>query len=245
MSRELIVIGAGGGSRELLEFIADINASLSPEQHWQVSGVLDDDVTRAGGLVAGVRVVGTLADVQRYPGVQIVIGIANQHRIDVRRVVFERLGLPEQRYATLIHPRAYVAARAQVGPGCVLYPHVCVGPNAIIGRNTVVYFNTVIHHGAEVGPHSAVCSGVCLAGHASVGECVYVGAAAAIRDGVRVGDETLVGMGAVVVKDIPGGQTICGVPARSLRRSADHVWGPLPAGTTPDTAPIDWAELER
>lgn len=68
VSRELIVIGAGGGSRELLEFIADINASLSPEQCWQVSGVLDDDVTRAGGLVAGVPVVGTLANVQRYRG---------------------------------------------------------------------------------------------------------------------------------------------------------------------------------
>ena len=216
MSRELIVIGAGGGSRELLGFVGEINAALAPAQRWRVGGVLDDDVSKQGRTIAGVPVVGTPADIGAHPATQVVIGIANHRDVTVRQRVFERLGLPERRYATLIHPRAYVDTSAAVGPDCILYPNVCVGPNVTLGCNTVVYFNTVIHHDCAVGPHSAICAGVCLTGDVTLWTCVYVSAAAVIRDGVQVGAEALVGMGAVVTKNVESGQTVCGVPARPL-----------------------------
>lgn len=219
MRQELIVIGAGGGSQELLGFISEINAARPPAQQWRVRGVLDDDPEQEGRSVAGYPVIGALADLAGYPHARVVIGIANAARVTIRRAVYRRLRLKEERYATLIHPRACVAPTAVLEPGCVIYPGVCVGPHTTIGTNSVVYFNAVIHHDASVGAHSAICAGVCLAGHVTLGECSYVGAAASVRDGVEIGAETLIGMGAVVTKRVGCRQVVYGVPARPRPRA--------------------------
>ena len=41
-----------------------------------------------------------------------------------------------------------------------------------------------------------------------------IGSGAVILGGVRIGAEALVGAGAVVTRDVPGGSTVAGVPAR-------------------------------
>lgn len=214
MSRELIVIGAGGGSRELIGFLPEINAALPARSRWDVRGVLDDDDALAGERVAGVPVVGPLASLAEYASAWVVIGIAGSRDVSIRRRILERLAVPADRLATLIHPRAYVSYNATVGPGCVVYPHVAVGPDAVLGGNSVVYFNTVIHHDSVVGRHSMLCAGVHVAGGVTMGACVYAGIACTVRDGVRIGAGSLIGMGAVVTRDVADGQTVCGVPAR-------------------------------
>jgi acetyltransferase-like isoleucine patch superfamily enzyme len=37
---------------------------------------------------------------------------------------------------------------------------------------------------------------------------------------VKIGDDAVVGAGSVVVADIPGGTTVCGVPARVTSRKS-------------------------
>ena len=48
----------------------------------------------------------------------------------------------------------------------------------------------------------------------------YVGAGALLRQRVRVGTGALVGMGAVVLRDVPPSATVIGNPARPLERPA-------------------------
>jgi len=221
MSRELIVIGAGGGSRELIGFLPEVNAALPARSRWEIRGVLDDDESLAGARVAGVPVVGPLAAVADYPSACVTIGIASSRAVTIRRRLFDRLALPSDRYATMIHPRAYVSFHANIEPGCIIYPHVAIGPDAVLGRNSVVYFNTVIHHDSRVGSHSMLCAGVHVAGGVTLGSCVYAGISSTVRDGARVGDDALIGMGAVVTRDVAAGQVVCGVPAREREAVAE------------------------
>lgn len=215
MTRPLLIIGAGGGTRELLGFVADINASLpDAARHWQVAGILDDDPARQGQSVHDVPVIGYLQDVERYAGAALVIGIANQRDVAVRKRVLARLDMPLDRLATLVHPTAYVDATAQIGSGCVVYPHVSIGADARVEANTVVYFNTVIHHDCRVGPHAAICASVSLAGGVTVSECAYLGAGTSVREGVHIGPGALTGLGSVVIRDVPAHTTVYGVPAR-------------------------------
>jgi sugar O-acyltransferase (sialic acid O-acetyltransferase NeuD family) len=143
--------------------------------------------------------------------------------VTIRRRVFERLAQPSDRYAVMIHPRAYVSFNADVEPGCIVYPHVAIGPGAVLSRNSVVYFNSVIHHDSVVGSHSMLCAGVNVAGGVMLGSCVYAGISSTVRDGIRVGDDTLIGMGAVVTRDVAAGQTVCGVPAREREPVVESV----------------------
>jgi acetyltransferase-like isoleucine patch superfamily enzyme len=52
----------------------------------------------------------------------------------------------------------------------------------------------------------------------TIGEGCYIAQSAAIRQGITIGDGTLVGMGAVVVDDVPAGVVVMGVPARVKRK---------------------------
>lgn len=50
----------------------------------------------------------------------------------------------------------------------------------------------------------------------TIGENVWIGGGAIVGPGVTIGDDAIVGAGAVVVRDVPGGVTVVGVPAHHL-----------------------------
>jgi serine O-acetyltransferase len=90
------------------------------------------------------------------------------------------------------------------GPGlAVVHPFgIVVSRKARIGKNCR------IHAGVNVGEHR---------GNApSIGDNVYLGPGAKIVGGVKIGDRAVVGANAVVVKDVPAGVTVGGVPARVI-----------------------------
>ena len=78
----------------------------------------------------------------------------------------------------------------------------------------------VLTHDDVLGDFATLASGVRLGGGVRVGMGAYLGAAAAVREGCRVGEWSLVGMGSVVLQDVPAFETWWGAPARCQRTDA-------------------------
>jgi putative colanic acid biosynthesis acetyltransferase WcaB len=104
--------------------------------------------------------------------------------------------------------------------GIELRPKTRVGPGLTIFHGT----GLVVNDHALIGARVTLRNGVVI-GHKRPGEQapfirdgVDVGAAALVIGPVTVGAEARIGAGAVVVRDVPAGDTVVGNPARSVDR---------------------------
>jgi serine O-acetyltransferase len=86
----------------------------------------------------------------------------------------------------------------------------------VIGETAVIGDDCTIYHGVTLGGTSW------LKGkrHPTLGNDVVVGAGAKVLGPITIGDGARIGSNAVVVKSIPNGSTVVGVPGRIVKRTA-------------------------
>jgi UDP-3-O-[3-hydroxymyristoyl] glucosamine N-acyltransferase len=87
----------------------------------------------------------------------------------------------------------------------------------VIGQGTKIDNLVQIAHNVEVGPHCLLAAQVGIAGTVQVGQYVVLGGKVGVRDHVSIGDGVKVGGLSGVWRDLPGGASVAGYPARDGR----------------------------
>jgi len=123
-----------------------------------------------------------------------------------------------------IHPGATIGRRFFIDHGM----GVVIGETAEIGDDVMLYHGvtlggTALHHGKR---------------HPTLEDGVIVGAGAKVLGAITIGKDARIGSNAVVVKDVPAGVTMVGIPARAVvPRDQDDPHKFLPYGTPSGDVP--------
>ncbi len=211
--RDLLVVGAGGHARELLALLGDLNRE---HPAWRVLGLVVDPTHRREDRVAGQAVFSGLATIADHPDAAIAIALG-----DPALRLQMRARLPDgaaQRLATLVHPRAWVAANARLGVGCQLLAGALVNADALLGELVVLNLGASVSHDCRLADGVTLGPGARLAGGVEIGEGAEIGMGAQVLPRLRVGAGALVAAGAVVTADVPEGALAIGMPARLRAR---------------------------
>lgn len=128
------------------------------------------------------------------------------------------------------HPEKSVILCA-IDESCTVHAPVWIGKDVVIGKNVKIQAFAFIPDGvtiednAFIGPHVCFTNdpGLTVAGKANwkttvVKNNARIGANVSIRAGVTIGESAIVGMGSVILQDVPPASTVVGNPGRVIKQ---------------------------
>lgn len=198
------ILGASGHGKVVLGILRALGLS--------VRGFYDDAPLLREKFVAGLPVLGSLADFLSEKRGLAVLGIGN---CAIREhIVCSGEGIS---WGTLVHPASWVDPTASIGQGTVVCAGAVVQPDAFVGRHAIINTCASVDHDCYIGDFAHICPGVHLGGNVGVGKGSWIGIGSQVIQGVNIGSNVLVGAGSTVIRDVPDNAVIMGSPARIVR----------------------------
>lgn len=207
---KLVIVGAGGFGREM---IAWARQSVQFEREWTLKGLVDDNLDALQGKGAKAPLLGTIRDHQPAADEVFICAIGVPA---IKKRCSELLLGRQARFTTLIHRSAVVGDNVEMADGVILCPYAVVSANNRLGRGVAINLHSSVDHDACVDDWSQVNCHCDLTGAVQIGREVFIGSSVSIIPGVKVGDGAYIGAGSVVLRDVPPGAKVFGVPGRQI-----------------------------
>ncbi|WP_075071156.1 NeuD/PglB/VioB family sugar acetyltransferase [Levilinea saccharolytica] len=206
----IVVLGAAGSGIQIAESVERLPGA-------RLAGFLDDAYAAQGSRF-DLPVLGSLQDWRTLPeDVLFLNSLYTAKKMRVYRDIVHSLGIPAERWATVVDPNAVLSPRAQVGRGVYVGPGVIVQPQVVLEDHVCILGNSYVAHDCHLERYACCANSVSLTGNVHIQTGAYLGANVSVRVGLQIGAFSTVGMGAVVLADIPPGEVWAGNPARRLR----------------------------
>lgn len=203
--KKIIIIGAGGHSAEIDDYI-QLNRDVLRES-FQIIGYLDDNPLNYENYKFTAPLLGSISEhvIINDDSVSYIMGIAN---LKYRRPIIERFIEAGARFATFIHPTATISPSAKIGDGVVIAPNVNIGPNVTIGDYTLINSRCSIGHDTNIGRFNFISPNVCFSGYSKVEEENLFGINSATIPGITVGSRNKIMAGMVLDKPVADDEVV-------------------------------------
>lgn len=213
MSKDLVIIGAGGFGREASLLVEEINR-WKGRNVWGLLGFIDEDQAKWGLELRGYPVLGGWDALDKLPPDVAVICVVGDPASKSKLVRMAEARYRE--FATLVHHSVELAADLKVGRGVLINKGCLLTTNITVGDHVSINPGCGIGHDAVIEALSTLMWRVNISGAVRVGQGCMIGTGATVLQGLKIGENSTVGAGAVVTGDLPAGSRVAGVPAKPL-----------------------------
>lgn len=215
MDKPVIIIGGEGNGGVVAACIEDNRARYGINEY-KVHGFITDYV-HAGETINGFPVLGTTNDIASFIADESFYFMYAIHPIGrgkIREEIFNKMSIPLERFATIIHATAFVPKTVIVHPGVMIMANSYIGPATEIGHNTLIKASCLIGHNNEIGPLSTFSAGCIVSSYVNIGKCSDVAFGARIMEKIKMGNYSTAGAASLVLKDIGENEIHVGSPAK-------------------------------
>jgi UDP-3-O-[3-hydroxymyristoyl] glucosamine N-acyltransferase len=201
--KKLLIFPYNGNGLEAIDCLSD---------EYELIGFIDDQKEKQG-LQANKLKVFSRDSIAHYPEAKILAVPGSPTTYLNRKKIIDSLGLPANRFATVIHKNASISSLATFGYNILIGAGVVITSNASIGNHVCILPNSVIHHHVEIADFCLVGANVTIAGGTKIGNNCYLGSGSSVINNIVIGQKSLVGLGSNVIKSLPSNSKAVGNPA--------------------------------
>ena len=208
--KNLVIIGAGGCGREILQWAKDINKL---EKRWNIKGFIDDNLDALSGKKCDVTVLAKIDEYQISEDDEFTCGIGNSK---IRKMVIEKLEAKGAKFVNLIHPSANISESSTLGKAVVIYPYALISDNAQIGDGCIINMYSSIAHDSVLGEYCTISAHCDVTGMCTLGDRVFMGTTSHMVPSSRIGNDVYICAGSTVMTRLRDGAKVLGNPAKKI-----------------------------
>lgn len=216
MAKKVIILG-GSGIGMIASSIIDKRPDL------ELIGFLNDvePVGTEIGYYKKIKVVGRTDDLFDYLEDDNTFVFVAYIGMTKEKEVYEKLvklNIPLDKFISLFDPTAIIPHDyCSIGNGVLFSPLTQLSPDTTIGDNCIFLPNSFVGHNSTLERFVSVANNATVGGTVHVGKGVHIGSNATIREKIKIGGFSIIGMGAVVLNDVPPNSVVVGNPAKVIR----------------------------
>jgi sugar O-acyltransferase (sialic acid O-acetyltransferase NeuD family) len=215
MTRPLVIIGAGGFAREVLQIALDLAQRGGSEETWDTVAFAVDARFVSSTTVHDLPVLSFEDAFGCHPEAWAVIAVGSP--ATRRRISRQLESRVRGRWATLVHTTSWLGRRVTVAPGSVICAGCQITTDISIGTHVHVNLGCTIGHDSSLADFTTLNPGVNVSGNVELAEGVEVGTGSILIPHANVGAWSIVGAGSVVTHSLDANVTAVGAPAKAIK----------------------------
>ncbi len=213
---KLVVFGAGGFGREVM-WAVERNHEFRSQ--YTILGYVDDIEDDSNLKLNGHTVVGNTQWLLEQEDVAVLVAIGNPV---TRKKIIDQLQTNQTlTYPTFIASDVLMSDSITHGVGCIICSGNIMTVNIEIGDFCIINLDCTIGHDAVLKDFVTLYPSANISGNVLIKENSEIGTGTHIIQGKTIGRNCVIGAGTVVIKDISGGCTAVGNPARIVSKRGD------------------------
>jgi sugar O-acyltransferase (sialic acid O-acetyltransferase NeuD family) len=213
MSKKILLIGAGGHCKSVLD-------SLLERNEYEEIGIVDKK-ENIGSSVIGIPIVGCDDDLlalfnNGYKYAYVTVGSVGNPTLRIK--LFNILSEIGYEIPVIIDSSSKVSNHTIIEQGVFIGKQSIVNAGTVIQRGAIINSGSIVEHDCQIGAFVHIAPGAVLGGGVIVGENAHVGSNTTIKQQVSIGSNTIIGMGSVVLKNIQASIMAYGNPCREVKK---------------------------